>query len=148
MRLRPVEPRTAAWPAFQALLRGAGLPTSDLTEGGARYYALGENERDALAFGGIVPLGDDALVRSVVVPPAGRGRGLGARLVEQLSQLAATWGVRTLWLLTTDAEGFFASQGFETADRAQVPPRVAATPQFQGLCPASAVLMRRALDPQ
>jgi N-acetylglutamate synthase-like GNAT family acetyltransferase len=145
MRLRVLEPHSAAFMAFEALLAEAALPTDDLLEGGARYYALGGDEHEAFAFAGLEAFGTDALVRSVVVPSHGRGTGLGGRIVQALAELAAAYGVERLWLLTTDAEAFFALHGFAAVDRPDVPAAIAATAQFQTLCPTSAVVMCRTL---
>lgn len=145
MRLRVLEPHSAAFIAFKALLLEAGLPTEDLLDGGARFYALGDGDRKAAAFAGLEAFGVDALVRSVVVPLAGRGAGLGGQIVERLAELAGAYGIEALWLLTTDAEAFFAAHGFTPVDRSDVAPAIAATAQFQTLCPASAVVMCRTL---
>jgi N-acetylglutamate synthase-like GNAT family acetyltransferase len=144
MRLRIIEPGSAAFAAFQSLLDEARLPTRDLHEEGARYYALGEGA-DLVAFAGLAAVGDDALVRSVVVPQTGRGSGRGAAVVDHLARLASTYSVRRLWLLTTNADGFFARHGFAAVDRESAPPFIASTQQFTGLCPSSAVLMCRTL---
>jgi N-acetylglutamate synthase-like GNAT family acetyltransferase len=148
MKLRVVEPDTVAFAALERQLKAAGLPTEDLIGEGGRYYALGEGGRDALAFVGLTALGDEALLRSLVVPVSGRGQGLGRDIATRLLALAQTYGIRRVWLLTTDAEGFFSDLGFRAVDRAQAPPEIAATQQFRGVCPASAVLMRRDLDQQ
>lgn len=145
MRLRPIEPGSAAFQAFDAELRGAGLPTVDLVSEGARFYALGAGETDAFGFAGLVPFGDEALLRSVVVPEMGRGSGLGGVIVDQVADLAATYGVRRLWLLTTDAEGFFKRHDFRAVGRADAPLSVASSRQFSEICPATAVLMCRTL---
>jgi N-acetylglutamate synthase-like GNAT family acetyltransferase len=148
MRLRVVEPGTVAFAALERQLEAAGLPKDDLFAEGGRYYALGEEDRDALAFVGLTALGDEGLLRSLVVPEPGRGQGRGRDITTRLLTLAQTYGIRRVWLLTTDAEGFFSDLGFRAVDRAQAPPEIAATQQFRGVCPASAVLMRRDLDQQ
>lgn len=145
MRLQSIAPGSTAFAAFEGLLVEAGLPTGDLDDEGARYYALGEGAQDAVAFAGLAAVGDDALVRSVVVPETARGSGLGAALVDHIAKLAATYGVERLWLLTTSADGFFARHGFASVDRASAPPFIASTRQFTELCSSSAVLMCRTL---
>ena len=85
------------------------------------------------------------LLRSVVVAPAWRGRGLGGTLVAALETRARETGSERLWLLTDGAEGWFAERGYERCEREQAPPGVRAHAQFRDLCPASAVLMCRVL---
>jgi N-acetylglutamate synthase-like GNAT family acetyltransferase len=143
--LAPIEPASAAFEAFEQALQSAGLSTSDLLTEGGRYYGLRGPDDHNVAYGGLTPLFDEALLRSVVVPTASRGRSFDADAVARLTDLASTYHVRRLWLLTTDAEAFFARHGFVTVDRAQAPAPVAASHQFSDLCPQSAVLMCRTL---
>ena len=58
---------------------------------------------------------------------------------------AARGGVRRAFLLTTDARAFFERLGFTAIDRKSAPSEILATRQAAGLCPASAVLMVKAL---
>lgn len=147
MTLRPIAPGSAQFRAFEAALAQAGLPTEDLFAEPSRYYAQGAaDDDDASAFGGLLLLGEEALLRSVAVPRASQGVGRGRALVSELVDLAAGGGARRLWLLTTTAEGYFAKLGWRVVDRTQAPAAVAATRQFTTVCPASAVLMCRKLS--
>mgnify|MGYP000866692221 CR=1 FL=1 len=137
--LREITPASAAFDRFTAALADAGLLTDDLTAEPFRYFSA----EDA-AWGGFSP-GEDALLRSVVVAPSARTRGIGRALVEALAQRAQERGAQRLWLLTTDAAPFFARLGWAVMDRAQAPPAIAASRQFAGLCPASATFMARTL---
>ncbi|MCX5761786.1 MAG: GNAT family N-acetyltransferase, partial [Gemmatimonadetes bacterium] len=56
-------------------------------------------------------------------------------------------GIRTLWMLTTTADQWFPRFGFTVTARADVPEPVRASVEFQGACPDSAIVMRRALAP-
>lgn len=132
-------PCTAGDPAFRAALVAAGLPVEDLDEGPASYFTLSG------AFGGFAGVGADRLVRSVVVPEKARGRGVGSALVARLAEAARGDGAVRLWLLTTDAAGFFDRLGWRVVDRAAAPDAIRATGQFAAICPASATLMVRDL---
>jgi mannose-6-phosphate isomerase-like protein (cupin superfamily) len=55
--------------------------------------------------------------------------------------LAALRGVQSAYLLTTTAAFYAEGKGFEQIDRGAVPPGIAALPQFQEICPATAVCM-------
>jgi amino-acid N-acetyltransferase len=134
-------------PAYEQLVREldeANLPTSDLQEGEAVYFRV--SSAAGQAFGGLVLLGKEALVRSVVTTAESRNAGLGAQVVDALAAEARKANVSELWLLTTGADAFFARLGFERVDRSTAPPTVAASGQFRGVCPASAILMRRRID--
>lgn len=128
-----------------SLLRAHGLPTDDLGEPGRRFFRLRDAEGGTVGYVGLEPLGREALLRSLVTAGAARGRGHGSRLVERAAGLAASLGAEDLYLLTTTAADFFAARGFERVDRSAVPPSIAATREFAGLCPASATVMRRRL---
>lgn len=49
---------------------------------------------------------------NLLVPPAWRGRGIGAELVRHVEQAAAALGHARLWLFTPSAEGFYAARGW------------------------------------
>ena len=84
-----------------------------------------------------------ALLRSVAVAPEWRSRGLGRALVARLIADAEVRGLRALYLLTTTAERYFPSFGFQEVARDQVPAEVRGTEEFQSACPESAVVMCR-----
>ena len=54
-------------------------------------------------------------------------------------------GMSAIYLLTTTAERFFPRFGFEVVTREDVPDSVKASVEFQGACPATAVIMRRTI---
>jgi N-acetylglutamate synthase-like GNAT family acetyltransferase len=128
-----------AWAAFVAALEAAGLPTDDLADDSQRFFSFEHGS----AFGGFARSGEVVMLRSIVVAPGRRGSGLGRQVLAGLLDEARREGATAAWLLTTSAMDFFARNGFAVVDRASAPAAVAATAQFTGLCPATAVLMRR-----
>jgi N-acetylglutamate synthase and related acetyltransferases len=88
---------------------------------------------------------DGVLLRSVAVEPHHEGKQLGHQLTDAALQLATAHGANTVFLLTTTAERFFPKFGFEPIDRAQVPPSVRESVEFQSACPSSAIVMRKQL---
>ena len=94
---------------------------------------------------GLEDYGEVGLLRSLVVAEATRGTGLGRRLVAELESYARAGGINEIWLLTIDADAFFARLGYETADRADAPREIRNTAEFSDLCPASATLMFKSL---
>lgn len=131
--------------AARGLLAAANLPTSDLTdEQLTRFLYCGP----AAAPSGLIGLeiyGNDALLRSLVVDPTLRSKGLGSTLVDRAEAQAATHGVGTLYLLTTTAEAFFSRRGYRRIDRTMAPPAIRSTREFAGLCPASSAFMFKRL---
>lgn len=137
--LREIEPGGPSFARFVQALAAAELPTDDLASESFRYFTV-----DDLAWGGI-GFGSDALIRSIVVLPNARGRGLGVIVVQGLVQHAKQSDVQRLWLLTTSASPFFTGLGWRIADRGEAPPVIAQSKQFAGLCPATATLMALSL---
>jgi len=137
-----------AQPADEAFIRGllqrADLPAEDFAAH-LPHFLVARHEAVVVGSVGFERHGEDALLRSLAVAPAWRGHGLGAALVRRLETEAGSAGVRQLYLLTTTAEAFFARRSFRPVLRDQVPSAVAATPEFQSLCPASAVCLTRTL---
>ncbi len=140
----PTPARPADFEAVLTLLEEAGLPTADVGQHFERFFVVHEAGRVIGAIG-VETHGADALLRSLVVAREWRGRGLGRRLLDHVVDAAGSQGVRTIYLLTTSAAGFFEPRGFERCDRAGVPLAIARTSEFVSLCPASAVCMRREL---
>lgn len=134
-----------------ALLAESRLPRDGVAELLARdasAVVVADDPRDPSALAAVGALeiaGRDALVRSVAVAPAYRGRGLGDAIVARLVHDAAARDLDACWLLTTTAAPFFAARGFALATRERVPAPLAATVEFTGACPASATVMTRAL---
>jgi amino-acid N-acetyltransferase len=139
--------RPADFPAIVRLLAAAALPHDDLTPEHLRHFLVLRDGDGIVGVVGMEVADDVGLLRSLAVAEGRRGGGLAARLVDALEGRAASAGLRTLYLLTTTAEGFFARRGYARADRAAVPDAIAATPEFRGICPASAACMSKALVP-
>jgi amino-acid N-acetyltransferase len=89
--------------------------------------------------------GETALLRSLVVSPAERGRDLGRRLTSEALRLARSRGSRDVYLLTETAERFFPRFGFAHLDRSETPPALLESVEFQSACPKSAILMHTRL---
>lgn len=127
--------------AIKALLHLARLPTDDVTEALLANFLVA---REAGAVSGVIGIeqhGAIALLRSLAVQENARGRGLGAKLVDAAEALAQSRSVRSIYLLTTTADEFFAARGYRRIERGEAPAEIRATTQFSALCPASAVLM-------
>jgi amino-acid N-acetyltransferase len=128
-----------------ALLEAQGLPTSDLTESHFQHFFFAGHESAPDALVGLEIYGQDALLRSLVVSPDARSRGLGSALVLHVEGYAAAHEVRALYLLTTTAESYFEHRGYRRVDRAQAPPSIRSTREFADLCPASSAFMIKRL---
>jgi len=126
------------------LLSAADLPFEDVTI--ERLALVAERNGDVVGLIGLEQFVENGLLRSLVVSPANRSGGVGKALVAALEKLAIEKGVSELWLLTIDADAWFAQLGFRTQERDAAPPAIQQTEEFSGLCPGDAVLMRKVLQ--
>src|SRR5690606_16535763 len=126
-------------------LHDAALATEDLQEPGRQFFAYTTLSGTRVGHGGYERLGENILLRSIVVDPAARGRGVGAGIVGLLLRRAYDQGARQAWLLTDTATEFFQHVAFNPSARDQAPADVLATRQAGSLCPESAVLMTRSI---
>jgi len=143
--LNPAPAHPSDLPEVVSLLAATKLPNRDLSPEAMRHFLTLRQRDRLLGVVGLEVYGGAGLLRSLAVAEEARGTGLGSRLVETLETHARGVGVETLYLLTTTAEAFFAARGYEVVPRERVPPRLAASPEFASLCPASAVCMRKPL---
>jgi amino-acid N-acetyltransferase len=134
-------------PEVEALLHATQLPVGGLAP--LTDTILVSRSRGAIIGCAAVELyGDTALLRSVAVDPGWQGRGLGTELVEKITWLARDRGAHTLFLLTTGAAEYFAALGFAECTRDDAPEAMRASIEFTTLCPSSATVMRRAVEPR
>lgn len=129
-----------------ALLGECGLPASDIRPlHPPQFFGIRTGPR-LTAVIGIELYGTVGLLRSLAVAPAFRGRGLGRKLVAFAEGTATSRGVKQLFLLTTNASGYFARLGYIPVSRASAPPAIQVTSQFSELCSASSALLGKDID--
>ncbi|MGL5446342.1 MAG: arsenic resistance N-acetyltransferase ArsN2 [Rhabdaerophilum sp.] len=128
------------------ILGECALPVSDLTEQHREHF-FGCGSPDHLeGIVGLEPLGSIGLLRSLAVLESARGSGCGQALVARIEQHAQELGLQELYLLTNTAARFFETLGYEQAGRESAPEALRQTTEFSSICPASATLMRKALN--
>ena len=130
--------------SVRALLEAARLPPAGLEHCLPHCLVVRDDGR-VIAAGAVEACGDAWLLRSLVVAPERRARGLGAGLLGALEARARAQGAATLWLLTDGASDWFAAHGYRARERDAAPAGIRAHAQFRELCPASALLMSRTL---
>ena len=129
------------------LLKEADLLTEDLPESLSNFL-LAKEGKALVGVAGLELFGSVGLLRSVAVSPAHQGKGIAGRMVEQLLAGADQQELQAVYLITTTADRYFDRYGFTAVDRQQVPEAIQQTRQFSGLCPTSAVVMKRDLKHQ
>ena len=130
-------------PQAKAMLAAAGLPVTDLAAEHLAFAAV--DGKRIMGLIGFEPYGDIGLLRSLVIAEEARDEGLGRNLVAKLEAAARDDGVDELWLLTIDADAYFARLGYEVLERSDAPETIRGTAEFAGLCPGDATLMRKRL---
>ena len=140
--MRFVEARDDDRPRIERLLRDSGLPTSDLDSSPVRLF-VGYDDGQFVGVGGLERYGTDGLLRSVAVPDALRGDGLGTAIYREIEARAREDGIERLYLLTETAAPFFADLGFEVVDRDDAPGAIQETTEFGELCSATETCMRK-----
>lgn len=141
VNVRPAEFRDL--PECIEFLEAAGLPTADVSID--RIALIAEVAGRVAGLIGLEKFGETGLLRSLVVDNRYRRAGFGRTLVGELEKYARKQGIDRLWLLTIDADGYFARFGYRRMLRGEAPPSIRATDEFTALCPDSAVLMSKAL---
>lgn len=126
-----------------AALLAADLPIDDIGDLGRSFFRV-EHDRQLLGYGGFELYGENALLRSVVVPAASRGQGHGRAVTEALLKEIYSARGRRVYLLTTTAAGFFEHLGFRRIGREMAPPAILATRQASTIC-TSADLLTKAI---
>lgn len=131
--------------SIEALLRASGLPTAGVALS-LPHFVVADAASGIVGCGGIEFHGRHALVRSIAVVEHARRAGVGRMLVARLLAECRARAVRSIGLLTTTAEDYFAGHGFVRIAREDVPEPLLASSQFQGVCPGSAVAMLMVCD--
>ena len=116
-------------------LDAAALPTGDLTAAHMPDFLLALRGDRPVGMIGIEQFGRVGLLRSLVVDARCRAAGIGRELVCALEATAADRGVVELWLLTIDANEYFAGCGYTIRQRVDAPVAIRETPEFSTLCP-------------
>ncbi|HOY03982.1 MAG TPA: arsenic resistance N-acetyltransferase ArsN2 [Saprospiraceae bacterium] len=130
--------------ALESLLLGLSLPVADLPAD-LTHFTLAFDGSLLVGSAGVEPVGNVGLLRSVAVAESYRNLGLAGRLFNSSIADARTKGISEIWLITNTADNYFERHGFERVERENAPGEIADTSQFKGLCPSSAVVMRKLL---
>lgn len=131
---------------IKRLLIGSLLPSRDVGRSNQRFIVASDGGR-LIGCAGLQVAGQDGLVRSMAVHWTRRNAGLGSRLHRRLLFEAALAGVRTLYVVTTTAEDFFAGHGFERIAASAVPPELQASEEFTAFVPGGSTVMSRPVSP-
>jgi N-acetylglutamate synthase-like GNAT family acetyltransferase len=126
--------------SVRELLADAGLPTEGIPSATLILLVARRGTR-ILGAAAVEQHGPQGLLRSVVVTPSERSRGLGRQLVRAALRTARELGVREVGLLTLDAAIYFEGFGFRVVERSAVSGPILESIEFTHLCPRNATAM-------
>lgn len=115
---------------FRTALESAGLSTDDIDLPGRSFFQFAL-DGITVGWGGFEAYGEDGLLRSMVVRPDHRSKGVGSATLKIIERFAADRRVTRLHLLTTSASSFFGQHGYEVLQRGAEPLLISQTRQFK-----------------
>ncbi len=127
----------------ELLIRNA-LQAEDLRDDHVQLF-VAKNSGKVIGVAGMEVYEKTAFFRSFAVEDAWKGRGIGRKLLEHLTDLCMSANILDIYLLTFTAEKYFERHGFMTIPREQAPEAIRHTREFSTICPVSAVLMKKEL---
>ncbi|MEX6725531.1 GNAT family N-acetyltransferase [Parapedomonas caeni] len=142
MGLKVIPVGQAEYDALAGVLADNDLLAGDLGGDNQRFFAFEDDSGWRVGVGGLELYGDAAILRSFLTMSCHRGQGLGGKMLEELVARAREAGVKTLYLFTEDAAGFFTKYGFMPAERDRAPAAVRQSAQFATHCASADFLMR------
>lgn len=146
MPVRVERATPADGPAIHSLLAASRLPADGLLDH-LETAVVARRGQDVVGCAAVEVYADGALLRSVAVAPSARGTGLGQAVTSAALRQAEDLKLPAVYLLTNTAERFFPRFGFSVIPRSEVPAGVRQSVEFRTACCASAVVMRKPLQP-
>jgi N-acetylglutamate synthase-like GNAT family acetyltransferase len=117
--------------AVRDFLSEADLTLAGLDDPSLRLWMMVDDFGSIVGTTGFELAGSHALIRSVAVRPAARGRGLGLDLARFALEQAHSAGATTAWLFSRRSGPFWQKVGFSLADRALMAAALADTHQVR-----------------
>lgn len=124
------------------LLQSQQLPVADLPLILTDFFVANDAGK-IVAVIGMERYGAVGLLRSMAVHPGYRNQHIAASLVQELEKRAQSTGIKSIYLLTETASGYFSRKGFITVQRDQVPDAIKSSSEFSHVCPVSAIVMEK-----
>ncbi len=125
---------------IKRLLESASLPTLGVADH-VHHFLVAEQVGLITGAIGLEVYGETALLRSAVVAPEHRSKGIGTALFTGNLDQARRLGVQLLILLTNTAEEYFARKGFKKIEQKSVTGPITSSVEFTGACPSHAACM-------
>ena len=126
-----------------SLLQAEKLPTGDLSGSLNNFFVALEGDAVIAAIG-LEQYGNYGLLRSMVVNKEHRNKSIASSLVKELENESIALGIDSIYLLTETAPLYFERKGYKTVTRDETPEAIKASSEFKNVCPASAIVMKKA----
>lgn len=126
------------------LLQSSQLPTEDLRPDLENFW-IAEYDEKAIGLIGLDLYAPYGLLRSMIVLPEERSKGIASQLVEQVEARGMELGLTELFLITNTAADYFTRKNFRQMDKSALPASVGSSREMNGLCPASSVIMHKSI---
>ena len=127
------------------LLANEKLPISDLPASLENFIVAMEND-EVIGVAGLEVYGEYGLLRSLTVRADFRNQGVADRLLQRIDALGELKNLKEIYLLTETAPEYFKRKGYDTIARTDVPNDVQLSSEFSHVCPASAIVMKKAIN--
>jgi amino-acid N-acetyltransferase len=131
---------------LKKFLQENNLPNSDITLNGNIFLGKFNEMGDLIASGGLEIYDNVALLRSVAVAESQRGKSIGKIITSNLVSTAKSLNIKSIYLLTTAAHGYFIKKGFRDISRTMVPKSIQSSTEFSKMCPTTAICMVLTID--
>lgn len=127
------------------LLKENDLPVDDIHSNSSIQFVVAKFDDFIIGSVALERFNSIGLLRSLCVKEEFRKDGVGLSLINRVFDFARNEKLSEIYLLTTSADKYFAKFGFNEFNRKNAPIQIQETSQFRDLCPASAILMNKAI---
>lgn len=127
------------------LLKENDLPVDDIHSNSCIQFVVAKFDDFIIGSVALERFNSIGLLRSLWVKEEFRKDGVGLSLINRVFDFARNEKLSEIYLLTTSANKYFAKFGFNELNRKNAPIQIQETSQFRDLCPASAILMNKAM---
>jgi amino-acid N-acetyltransferase len=128
----------------KVLLAAEKLPVADLTDT-LNNFIVAVQQGLVIGVAGLEAYGKLGLLRSMAVVAKHRNLGIAGKLLDRIEATCKRKGIKSIYLLTETAPGYFEKKGFIQIDRAEVPVEIQQSTEFSLVCPVSAIVMKKLL---
>jgi amino-acid N-acetyltransferase len=125
------------------LLASNQLPTIDIGKNVELYTVY--DHQNLIGTIGLEAYDTEGLLRSFCLDFEVQNKGFGSQILTIFEGIIKEKGIHNLYLLTTTAKGFFEKNNYKIISREDVSEAIRQTAEFKGVCPSSAIVMKKVI---